>query len=131
MDPYVTSGSTQLAERPVIACSGDVLSTRQHSTTGHATEETIAVICILGLTLTLTVNPYDLDEVVSLEFIPAGRPASCPVRARYRHWRNVAEAAGRQTSVSWSITLQTLMSGRASRTAAAAAAAGAGGSAAA
>ena len=60
------------------------------------------------------------------------RPASCPVRARYRHWRNVAAAAGRQTSVSWSITLQTLMSGRASRTAtAAAAAAGAGGSAAA
>ena len=90
---------------------------------GHVTEETTAVICILGLTLTLTVNPLRPGRGRQFRDHPR-RPASCPASARYRHWRNVAAAAGRQTSVSWSITLQTLMSGRASRTAAAAAAAG-------
>ena len=34
-----TSGSTQPAERPATAHSGDVLSARQHSMMGHVTEE--------------------------------------------------------------------------------------------
>jgi len=42
-----TSGSTQPGERPVIARSGDVSSTRQHSSRGTPLNTEIAAVAIL------------------------------------------------------------------------------------